>query len=229
MLVFTMRIIITDIQKSFRGFWIIVYFALLGFITLTPFLDQDLLILFYVTVIIFSAMVPRITKIFYALPLGNKLLRRYLHLRSVLLASLFLVMGGIMTLLSLIWPVPSVEKGWLRIMSFIVICIIMSLSNRGETTIKSNKRNTIILGLVIVLVVGNVINSIFLINFRIQLIISLISIIVAEVVLIVGLRGVKLVNYVEPVYYAFPTKAWRNQLRMQVADSEDKKPGQGTE
>lgn len=223
MLAFTMRMIITDIQKSFRGFWIIVYFALLGFITFTPFLEDDLLFVIYLIAIIFSALIPHITKIFYVLPLGNKLLRRYLHLRSALLTFLFLIMGGIITLISLKWPVPSIEKGWLRIMSYVIASRILSLSNRGEVVIRSKRKNIIISIFLIILGAGNVLNSIILINFKIQLLMSLISIIIVEILLIIGLRDVKLANYVESVYYAFPTKAWRDQQRMHVVDSENRK------
>lgn len=230
MLAFTLRMIITDIQRSFSGFWIIVYFSLLGIITVGPFFEDNFYVLYYVVIILFSVLIPRITKVFYVLPLGSKLLRRYLHLRSIVLSSLFIVAGTIMVLISLKWPVPSLEKGCLMIMSYVIICILMSFATIGETTKKNSKQNhkkyNIVFAVIIIILSGSVISALFLINFKIQLLISILFAIISEALLIIGLRMINLINYVEPVYYGILTKGWREQQRVrQIKQFTDAKRG----
>lgn len=228
MLAFTLRMIITDIQKSFRGFWAIFYVSFLLFIAISGFLDIEIYSFIYVIIISFSSLIPNITKIFYVLPLGSKILRRYLLLRSMVLSLLFIAVGGIMSILSIRWPLPSIEKGWLRIMAYVTICILLSLTNIGASAKTNNKRNTIILLFITILIVGNFISAIFLINFKIQMLISILAIVVCEALLIVGLKKVNLTDYVEPAFYGIYTKSWRDYQKKQVAEAERRKTGNNT-
>ena len=201
MLAFTMKMILTDIQQIFRGFLIIPYIVFLGFITVVPFFERDFfLFLAYMIILSFSALAPHITKIFYVLPLGRKLLRRYIHLRVIILSSLLILEGGIITLISLRWTVPNIKGGWLMIMFYVMLIISMSIFNI-EAAYKKKTRHTIALATVILLTSGNLISAMFSINFRIQLLISIISVIIAEALLIILNRKSELKNYIEPVYY----------------------------
>ncbi|NLO08840.1 MAG: hypothetical protein GX129_03110 [Clostridiales bacterium] len=219
--------IITDMQKVFRGFWVIFYFIFLGIISVAPFYEEDFYALFYVVIILFSALEPQITKIFYVLPLGSKLLRQYLHLRAIVLSSFFIIIAATISLLSLRWPVPYIEKGWLVIISFVMICILMSLSIQGDATKKnmeqnnnqSSKKYTILLVFVIIMISASFISSMFLINYKIQLLINILFVIISEALLIIGLRRLNLENYVEPVSYGIFSKAWRNQQKEQFAEA----------
>lgn len=222
MLAFTLRMIIADLQKSFRGFWVIFCFVFFGIISVLPFFEDDFYVLFYLVILSFSALLPHITKIYYVLPFGSKLLRRYLHIRAILLSSLFIAIGIIISLLSLRWPVPNIEKGWIMIMFYVMIIIFMSLSNKEVTGNKNKKKNTIIFVLVIFLSIVNAINAMFFLYFKLQLLISLLSVIFAEVLLIIGLKSVDLTNYIEPVYYGVFAKSWREQYK-QTATKEIKK------
>lgn len=227
MLAFTLKMIITDIQKSFRGFWVIFYFVFLGLIIIAPFYEDDFYALYYVVIILFSALAPQITKIFYVLPLGSKLLRQYLHLRAIVLSLFFIIIAATISLLSLRWSVPCLEKGWLVIMSYAMICILMSLSIQGDTAKKNNEQNsnqikkkyTMLLVFVIIMISASFISSMFLINFKIQLLINILFIIFSEALLIIGLRRFNLENYVEPMSYGIFSKAWRDQQKEQFAEA----------
>jgi hypothetical protein len=218
MLAFTMRVIITDIQRSFRGFWILFYFLLFGFITVEPFLDSNVTIfLANLIIILFSVLVPRITKIFYVLPLGSRLLRRYLYLRTILLSSYFIIVGSFMTLLSHRWHGINVEKGWLMIMLYVMISILINLTYMVDSTSKKDRKYITAIIIATALSITALINVVFIINFRIQLTIDIIFVILSAVLFIIGLRRVNLVNYKEPINYGLYTKAWREQRTRQRA------------
>ena len=217
MLAFTLRMIIADIQKTFRGFLIIPYIIFFGFITVVPFFDNEFLIV-YMIMLLFVALVPQITKIFYVLPLGRKLLRRYIHLRVIVLSSLFLLEGSLMTLISLKWTIPNIKGGWLMIMFYVMLIIFISIFNI-DAAYKNKIKNNIALVVVVVFTLGNFINAMFFINFKMQLFISIISIIIAEALLIMLIGKAELINYVEPV----TSGVWR-ALRMQNATRESNKP-----
>ena len=222
MLVFTLRMIIIDIQKIFHGFLIIPYIIILGFITELPFFESGFLLLAYMIILSFDVISTHITKIFYVLPLGRKLLRRYIHLRVIILSSLLLLEGGIITLISHKWTVANIKGGWLMTMFYVMLIIFMSISNI-EVAYKKRTRNIIAFVAGIVLISGNLINAMLSINFRFQLLISIISVIIAEALLIMLNRKSELKNYAEPVYYGLFSGAWRTNLT-QNATRESKNP-----
>ena len=216
MLAFTLRMIIADIQKTFRGFFIIPYIIFFGFITVVPFFDNEFLIV-YMIMLLFVALVPQITKIFYVLPLGRKLLRRYIHLRVIVLSSLFLLEGSLMTLISLKWTIPNIKGGWLIIMFYVMLIIFISIFNI-DAAYKNKIKNNIALVVVIVFTLGNFISSMFFTNFKMQLFISIISIIIAEALLIMLIGKAELINYVEPVYYGFLKGKQKVEVRDEHSD-----------
>ena len=216
MLAFTLRMIIADIQKTFRGFFIIPYIIFFGFITVVPFFDNDFIIV-YMIMLLFVALVPQITKIFYVLPLGRKLLRRYIHLRVIVLSSLFLLEGSLMTLISLKWTIPNIKGGWLMIMFYVMLIIFISIFNI-DAAYKNKIKNNIALVVVIVFTLGNFISSMFFTNFKMQLFISIISIIIAEALLIMLIGKAELINYVEPVYYGFLKGKQKVEVRDEHSD-----------
>ena len=228
MLAFTLRMIITDIQKSFHGFWIIIYLLLIGYITLTPFYSDEFFSFIYIAIITFSSLVPQITKIFYVLPFGSKLLRKYLYLRVIVLASLFIIVGGTMTLIFGIWYEPNLERGSLAIMFYIQLTILMNLPSIIAATGKNNKKNTKNIVLFILVCAVGAVNAAFLISFKLQVLISAFAIIASEAMNIIELRKANLMNYKEQIYYGLYTKAWRNQQRILAANAEKKKSGQDT-
>lgn len=216
MLAFTLRMIIADIQKTFRGFFIIPYIIFFGFITVVPFFDNEFLIV-YMIMLLFVALVPQITKIFYVLPLGRKLLRRYIHLRVIVLSSLFLLEGSLMTLISLKWTIPNIKGGWLMIMFYVMLIIFISIFNI-DAAYKNKIKNNIALVVVVVFTLGNFINAMFFTNFKMQLFISIISIIIAEALLIMLIGKAELINYVEPVYYGFLKGKQKVEVRDEHSD-----------
>lgn len=222
MLVFTLKMIIADIQKTFRGLWIIIYFILFGIIAVMPFFEEDFYVLYYLVIILFSTLVPQITKVFYVLPLGRGLLRRYLHLRTIILSSFFILVGSIMTILSLMWPVPNLERGWLMVTSYIMMCIVLSLIVVTESLKKINHENskkpTIAFVFAMIMLFISIISALFFINFKIQLIINIILLIISEAMLIIRGRYIYLKDYVEPMYRGLYTKAWRDQQKKQYAE-----------
>lgn len=227
MLAFTLRMIITDIQKSFHGFWIILYLFLFWLITVGPFFEDSFFYI-YMIMIVFSAFVPHITKIFYVLPFGSKLLRKYLYLRVIVLASLFIIVGGTMTLIFGIWYEPNLERGSLAIMFYIQLTILMNLPSIIAATGKNNKKNTKNIVLFILVCAVGAVNAAFLISFKLQVLISAFAIIASEAMNIIELRKANLMNYKEQIYYGLYTKAWRNQQRILAASAEKKKSGQDT-
>lgn len=224
MLAFTFRMIIADIQKAFKSFWIIIYIGLLTGLIIIPYYGNFVYPFSYVIFIVFSVLEPHISKVFYVLPLGSKLLRRYLHLRSLLLAMFFLVVGGVVVLSSQVLNVSYIEKGWLMTMLYIQLSLLLSITHTGIIMRKNNVYKNIVLGCLIIMLVGSAINAIILVNFKLQLIISIIYVLIYEALLIIGLRKVDLSNYVEPRYYGLLSNVWKAQKK-QIATSDMK--GQG--
>lgn len=207
MLAFTLRVIKADLQRTFRGLWILLAVILFGLLVVLPFYGYAMYFLSYTIFIFFSALIPNITKVFYVLPLGNKLMRKYLHLRAIVLASFFLMTGGVLTAISKLLHVPYLEKGWLMIMAYVQMCILLSFIDSKLT--RKNKKSYICFILVIILVFFNLLNAIILINFKLQLSFSILCIIISELLLIIRLRKVELGNYVEPSLNGIFARAWK--------------------
>lgn len=213
MLAFTFKMIITDLQRSFRGYWIYLYFLLLGFITVGPFLEGNIMIfLTNLIIVLFSALVPHISKIFYVLPLGSRPLRRYIQLRAIILSSYFILMGCIISLLSLKLTQIKVERGWLMILFYIMLSILINMTNLEVVTGRKINKNKVLI-IAFGLSAGLFINAVLLINFKVQLIISILSVIISEVLIIILFRGANLTNYVDRAPVGLYTRAWREQLK----------------
>ena len=177
MLAFAIRMIITDIQKTYCGFCIILYLLFLGMITVIPFIETDFYH-FYMIAVVVSGLQPHITKVFYVLPLSNNLIRRYLHLRTIVISTFFIVVGCIITLISQKWKIPNIEKGWLMILFCVMLSILISLTAIRVTMIKNKEKHTIVITLVFILLTVGLINTVVLFNFKLQLFFNFFSIMI---------------------------------------------------
>ncbi len=114
------------------------------------------------------------------------------------------------------------------IMFYVMLSISINFFNTRVTIGKSKKRQALLLAPSIILFSAGLLSAIFIINFRIQLLISLAFIFVIEILFIVWLRGIELTNYTEPIYYGLFTKAWRDQQRLLTAEAESKRAEHNT-
>ncbi len=193
MLRFTLKMMIADLRSTFKGFSILFYLGFLGVITVLPFCTDNPLSFSYFIIIVLSYLTPQLPKLLYVLPLGSKTIRRYLHLRCLLSALLFISAGGIMTYISTFKPVPYLKQGWLLMLFYSQICLLMGLVYMKA----GKKKNNIIITAIIVLLIGNLINSVFTTNFILHLRISLGFILASELLLLIGLKSIQLNNYTE--------------------------------
>ncbi len=208
MLSFTFRMMITDLQAVFKGFWVVVYFGLLSCFICLFYITDNPYTLLYVAFIVLSFLVPQLPKMFYVLPLGNKLIRRYLHLRGILSAFLLLSIGGIITLVSLRYPIPYPLQGWRILIMVVQICMLMSLIH-----VKTSKgRTTLLLTLLALLVAGNLLCVILMKDFILLLFISFLLLLATDIVTWFVLKAVQLTNFTEPVYgYFYHNKKLRQE------------------
>ena len=199
MLPFTIRMMLMDIQAVFKGLWAFAYLGMVFCLISLFFLIDDPFSFLYVAIMILSFLVPQLPKMFYVLPFDDKLIRRYLHLRGVLTGFLLLAIGGCITLLSLIEPVPYPEQGWRILVIFIHISLLM-----GTLHVKAPKRRTrFLLILLILLLLINIILAVVVRSFVLYLQISSIILILTDLLMSIVLRSVQLRDYVEPIYGYF--------------------------
>ncbi len=211
MLTFTFRMMITDLQAVFKGFWVLVYFGLLScFICLFYITDNPYAFL-YVAFIVLSFLIPQLPKMFYVLPLGNKLIHRYLHLRGILSAILLLSIGGIISLLSIRYPIPHPEQGWKTLIMMIQTCILMGMVH--VKTIKG--RTALLITLLILLFIGNFVCVILIKDFQLMLIVSFLFLLATDILICFVLKVVQLKNYTEPVYGYFK---YNKKLRRDIQE-----------
>lgn len=199
MLRFTIKMILTDIQAVFKGFWAIVYFGMVFCLISLFFLSDSPLSFLYIIYIVLFFLIPQLPKLFYVLPFDDKLICRYLNLRGILTAFLLLMIGGCITLVSLYEPVPYLEQGWRILIVIIHLCLLM-----GTLHVKSPKGRTMfLLILLFLLFVTNISLAIFVRSFVLFLKIGSLIMIITDLIVIRVLKAVKLRNYVEPVYGYF--------------------------
>lgn len=193
MLRFTIRMMLADLNRVFRGYWMLLYLSLLCLVIVLPFCSDNIYSLSYLIMIVLSYLAPQMPKLLHVLPLGVRAIRHYLHLRSLLLLVLFLSIGGIMTYLSSIWPVPYLKQGWLILLFYSQVCLLMGLIH-----INAEKRRTYpVIAACIVLLIGNLINSLFSTNFMLHLRISIGFLLASELLLLLGLQSVRPENYTD--------------------------------
>ncbi len=210
MLQFTLKMMFTDLRTAFHGFWILGYFGLLCcFIFFLFSLDNPYSFL-YLAVMVLSYLIPQFPKLFYVLPFDDAEVRKYLHLRGIFSALLLLLIGGMITLLSLWLPIDHTIQGWQILLLFVQICLVMSLVH-----IKAiQRRKTLKISLLILLFAGNLVNII--INKRIELMffISLLLLLATDLYVVIALKSFHLKNYTEPVYgYLFNNKRMRQEIQ----------------
>jgi hypothetical protein len=193
---FAIRMMIVDLHEAFKGFWIYVYFGVLSLVIGLPFYDSNPFTQLYVSIATLSVLTPQLPKILYVLPLENKVIRRYIHLRSIITAFLLSSIGGIFTLISFKYPVPHLEQGWLWLTFYVQVCLLL-----GMIITKAGKKISVLLySLMGILLLGNFINICFLSNFKIQILISIGFMFASEMLLLFVLKTYKLGNYTEPRY-----------------------------
>lgn len=199
MLRFTFRMMLMDLQAVFKGLWVLVYLGLLSFFIYLFFITDNPYSFLYVAFAVLSFLIPQLPKMFYVLPFDDKLIRRYLHLRGILSSLLLLSIGGIVTLVSLHYPVPYLEQGWRILIMIIQICMLMSLIH-----VKARKgRMAVFITLLLLLFLGNFVCVIIIKDFHLLLIISFLFLIITDIFVVYALRSVHLENYTEPVYGYF--------------------------
>lgn len=215
MLAFTLKVIIADIRRAYQGYWVILYVVLLGATAIAPFYTDAFYNLSYVIYIVFLSLMPQMTKVFYVLPLGKKLLRRHIHLRALVLATFFLIIGGGMYVISQIYEVPNVHRGVLMTMFYMQLCIILSF----VSTIRTFKENKLLIITIALLLICNISNSLISIHFPVQLYIGIVSVIISEIMLITRLGKIELYNYEEPIYGFFGHIKEGNKMRHKQLES----------
>lgn len=192
MFLFTIRMMIVDLHVDYKGSWIYVYLGLLSLVIGLPFYASDnsfQLASFF----ILSSLAPRLPKILYVLPLENKEIRRYIHLRCIITVFFLSSIGGIFTLISLKYPVPYLEQGWLALTFSVQVCLLLGMIN-----IKTGKKRPVLLNFLNgILFIGNFINSLVLANFKIQLLISIGFMLASEILLFFRVKAYKLGNYTD--------------------------------
>lgn len=193
MLRFTIRMMIVDLHVDYKGFWIYVYLGLLSLVIGLPFYASNTSFQLYVSFFILSSLAPQLPKILYVLPLENKEIRRYIHLRCIITAFFLSSIGGIFTLISLKYPVPYLEQGWLVLTFYVQVCLLLGMINT-----KAVKKMPVRLNFLIgILFFGNFVNSLVLANYKIQLPISIGFILASEILLFFRLKTYKLGNYTD--------------------------------
>lgn len=199
MLRFTIKMMLTDIQAVFKGFWAIVYSGMIFCLISLFFLTDNPFSFLYITMIVMNFLTPQLPKLFYVLPFDDKMIRRYLHLRGILASFLLLIMGGCITLVHLYRPVPYPEQGWRFLIMMIHLCLLMSIIHVKAP----NGRTKFLLVLIFLLFVTSVAFAILVKSFVLFLKLSGLNIIIIDLIITRVLKTVQLRNYVEPVYSLF--------------------------
>lgn len=199
MLRFTIRMMLMDLQTVFKGLWVLLYFGVLCCFISLFFITDNPFGFLYVAYIWLSFLIPQLPKMFYVLPFDDKLIRRYLHLRGILSSLLLLSIGGIISLLSLRYPVPYPSQGWRVLIMMVQACMLMSMIH-----IKKRKgRTAVIITLMALLFVSNFICVIIIKDFKLLLFISFLFLFITDLFVSYALRSVHIENYTEPVYGYF--------------------------
>lgn len=191
-----LHLLMADMRISFREAGLTLYLIILVFVSCLVFLVEHPYSYLYVVMMLLSQLVPQLPKFLYVLPLDNKTLRRYIHLRCLFSALLMLSTGGIFTLISLRYPIPHLEQGW-RMLSFITqLCLMVGLYH----TKAARKHMVLIYSLCGLLLLGNLVNLLFVSSFKLQMAISAGCILASDLFLAFCLRSFRLGNYTEPIY-----------------------------
>ncbi|MGF7143773.1 hypothetical protein HNQ56_002200 [Anaerotaenia torta] len=191
-----LHLLIADARVGFREGWLFLYLIVPAFLSSLVFLSDNPYTYLYLIIILLSLLIPQLPKLLYVLPLDNKTLRRYLHLRCLLTALLMLSTGGIFTLISRLDSIPRLEQGWQMISLFAQLCLMMGLYHT-----KTKKRHrALIYSLCCILILGNIVNFLLVPGFSLQMVISTGFLLASELLLFFCLRSFRLGNYTEPFY-----------------------------